>query len=104
VVNLSSGLGSFWAVTNPERDQSKYATVVYSATKAAVSMLTVQYAKAVPDVKFNAAEPGYASTDFNNGHGQYTPEEAARVIVRLATIGKNGPTGTFQELDGELAW
>jgi hypothetical protein len=31
-------------------------------------------------------------------------EISARIIVRLATIGKDGPTGTFQEDDGELGW
>jgi NAD(P)-dependent dehydrogenase (short-subunit alcohol dehydrogenase family) len=105
VVNLSSGLGSFWAVTNPERDQSRFATIVYSATKAAVSMLTVEYAKALPEIKFNAVEPGFTATDFNKGHdGGQSVEEGAEVIVRLATIGKDGPTGTFHELAGELAW
>jgi hypothetical protein len=28
----------------------------------------------------------------------------AQVIVRMATIGQDGPTGTFQEGDVELAW
>ena len=46
VVNLSSSLGSFWAVTNPERRELHNSFVVYGASKAAVSMLTVQYAKA----------------------------------------------------------
>jgi NAD(P)-dependent dehydrogenase (short-subunit alcohol dehydrogenase family) len=104
VVNISSGLGSFWAVTNPERNESHYPTIVYSATKAAVSMLTVEYAKALPDIKFNAVEPGFTSTDLTgNGAGQ-TVAEGAEVIVRLATIGKDGPTGTFQENAGELTW
>ena len=31
-------------------------------------------------------------------------EISARTIVRMATIGKDGPTGTFQEDDGELGW
>ncbi|MCU4186782.1 SDR family NAD(P)-dependent oxidoreductase [Acidiferrimicrobium sp. IK] len=105
VVNVSSGLGSFWAVTNPDRPQSRFATVVYSATKAAVSMLTVQYAKALPQIKFNAVEPGYTATDFNKGHDGGQPvEDGAEIIVRMATIGPDGPTGTFQELAGELPW
>jgi NAD(P)-dependent dehydrogenase (short-subunit alcohol dehydrogenase family) len=67
-------------------------------------MLTVQYAKAQPDIKFNAVEPGFTSTDLTgNGEGQ-TVAEGAEVIVRMATIGKDGPTGTFQEQTGELAW
>jgi hypothetical protein len=31
-------------------------------------------------------------------------EESVEVIVRMATIGRDGPTGTFPEDDGELAW
>jgi NAD(P)-dependent dehydrogenase (short-subunit alcohol dehydrogenase family) len=105
VVNVSSALGSFWAVTNPERRQSHNAFIVYGASKAAVSMLTVQYAKALPEIKFNAAEPGFTATDFNAAYPGGRPvEESAEVIVRMATIGKDGPTGTFQEDDHELPW
>jgi NAD(P)-dependent dehydrogenase (short-subunit alcohol dehydrogenase family) len=105
VVNISSALGSFWAVTNPERHESHNPFVVYGATKAAVSMLTVQYAKAVPEIKFNAVEPGFTATDFTAGFPGGRPvAEGAEVIVRLATIGKDGPTGTFQEKTGALAW
>ena len=38
-----------------------------------------------------------------NEHGRPV-EISARSIVRMATIGKDGPTGTFQEDDGELGW
>jgi len=41
VVNVSSALGSFWAVTNPERRQFHFPSIIYGSSKAAVSMLTV---------------------------------------------------------------
>ncbi|MCO5999664.1 SDR family NAD(P)-dependent oxidoreductase [Actinoallomurus rhizosphaericola] len=105
VVNVSSSLGSFWAVTDPERTQSHNAFVVYGASKAAVSMLTVQYAKALPEIKINAVAPGFTATDFTAAVGGGRPvEESAEVIVRMATIGKAGPTGTFHEDDHELPW
>ena len=105
VVNVSSALGSFWAVTNPERRQFHFPSIVYGASKAAVSMLTVQYAKALPDIKFNAVEPGFTATDLTPISGAGQPvEQGADVIVRMATIGKDGPTGTFWENEGELAW
>jgi NAD(P)-dependent dehydrogenase (short-subunit alcohol dehydrogenase family) len=104
VVNVSSALGSFWAVTNPERPASRFPAIVYGASKAAVSMLTLQYAKAHPDIKFNAVEPGYTATDLGGGGHGRPVEVSAEVIVRMAGIGKNGPTGTFQEDAGELAW
>ena len=105
VVNVSSALGSFWAVTNPERRQFHFPAIIYGASKAAVSMLTVQYAKALPRIKFNAVEPGFTATDLTPFSGAGQPvEKGAEVIVRMATIGKDGPTGTFCEDQGELAW
>jgi NAD(P)-dependent dehydrogenase (short-subunit alcohol dehydrogenase family) len=105
VVNVSSALGSFWAVTNPERRQFHFPSIIYGSSKAAVSMLTVQYAKALPGIKWNAVEPGFTATDLTPFSGAGQPvEEGAAVIVRMATIGKDGPTGTFQEGDGELRW
>ena len=105
VVNVSSALGSFWAVTNPERRQFHFPSIIYGASKAAVSMLTVQYAKTFPDMKFNAVEPGFTATDLTPFSGAGQPvEQGAEVMVRMATIDKDGPTGTFQEGNEELAW
>ena len=105
VVNVSSALGSFWAVTNPERRQFHFPSIVYGSSKAAVSMLTVQYAKTFPRIKFNAVEPGFTATDLTPFSSAGQPvEKGAEVIVRMATVGKDGPTGSFQESEGELAW
>jgi NAD(P)-dependent dehydrogenase (short-subunit alcohol dehydrogenase family) len=105
VVNVSSALGSFWAVTNPERRQFHFPSIVYGASKAAVSMLTVQYAKTYADIKFNAVEPGFTATDLTPFSGAGQPVEmGAEVMVRMAIIGKDGPTGTFQENEEELGW
>ena len=105
VVNVSSALGSFWAVTNPERRQFHFPSIIYGSSKAAVSMLTVQYAKALPGIKFNAVEPGFTATELTPFSGAGQPvEKGTEVIVRMATIGRDGPTGTFQEGDGELRW
>ena len=104
VVNICSALGSFWAVTNPEHPASHVPAIVYGASKAAVSMLTLQYAHAVPEVKFNAVDPGPTDTDLTAGRGGRPVEQTAEVIVRMATIGADGPTGTFQVEAGELPW
>jgi len=105
VVNVSSALGSFWAVTNPERRQFHHPAIVYGASKAAVSMLTVQYAKAFPNIKFNAVEPGFTATDLTPISSQGQPvEDGAQIIVRMAGIGPDGPTSTFEENDGPLEW
>ncbi len=105
VVNVSSALGSFWAVTNPERRQFHFPSIIYGSSKAAVSMLTVQYAKAIPSIKFNAVEPGFTATELTPMSSAGQPvEKGAEVIVRMATIGPDGPTGTFWEDTSQLAW
>jgi NAD(P)-dependent dehydrogenase (short-subunit alcohol dehydrogenase family) len=106
IVNVSSALGSFTATHDPAKPASQVQAVVYGATKAAVSMLTVQYARAVPEVKINAIEPGYTATELGgvaNPHGRPV-EVSAATVARLASIGEDGPTGTFVEDDGELGW
>jgi NAD(P)-dependent dehydrogenase (short-subunit alcohol dehydrogenase family) len=104
IVNVSSGLGSFEHVTNPGRMESKYALLAYCSSKSAVTMLTVQYAKALPELRINSVDPGYTATDLNQSRGTQTVEQGTDAIVRLATIGKDGPTGTFQDASGIVGW
>jgi NAD(P)-dependent dehydrogenase (short-subunit alcohol dehydrogenase family) len=105
VVTISSSAGSFWAVNNPERPEYGLPLALYSASKAAATMLTVQYAKSQPGIKFNALEPGTTATDMTAAFGIGRPaEESARHVVRLATLAPDGPTGTFQDETGELPW
>ncbi|MEE1764523.1 MULTISPECIES: SDR family NAD(P)-dependent oxidoreductase [unclassified Streptomyces] len=104
IVNVSSGMGSFAATHDTGRVEGRAVAPLYTASKAAVTMLTTQYAKAWPDVKVNAADPGYTATDFNGHSGPQTVTEGTDAIVELATIGTNGPTGTLRDRHGDLAW
>ncbi|MER7642307.1 MULTISPECIES: SDR family NAD(P)-dependent oxidoreductase [unclassified Streptomyces] len=103
IVNVSSGMGSFGMTQDPARIESQYALPLYSASKAAVTMLTTQYAKELKGVKVNAADPGQTATDFTGGLG-HTVTEGADSIVTLATIGPDGPTGQFIDRTGNLPW
>jgi len=105
VVTISSSLGSFWAVNNPERPEYGLPLALYSASKTAATMLTVHYARSQPGIRFNALEPGTTATDMTAAFGIGRPvEESARVVVRLATLDAAGPTGTFSDEAGELPW
>lgn len=105
VVTVSSSAGSFWAVNNPDRPEFHLPLALYSASKSAATMLTIQYAKSQPGIKFNALEPGTTATDMTAAFGiGRPPEESARTVVRLATLDADGPTGTFQDETGELPW
>jgi NAD(P)-dependent dehydrogenase (short-subunit alcohol dehydrogenase family) len=104
VVNVSSGLASFTRVTTPDGPGYAYPGVAYPASKAAVNMVTVQFAKAFPAMRINAVEPGYTSTDLNHHGGHQTVEEGAEIIVRMAQVTPDGPTGGYFDAHGTLPW
>jgi NAD(P)-dependent dehydrogenase (short-subunit alcohol dehydrogenase family) len=64
----------------------------------------VQYAKAFPDMRINAVEPGFTATDLNRHTGTQTVEQGAEIIVRMAQIGRDGPTGSYIGAHGPLPW
>ena len=103
IVNVSSGMGSFGVTQDPARIESQYALPLYCASKAAVTMLTTQYAKELKDLRINAVDPGQTATDFTGGLG-HSVAEGAEPIVTLATIGPEGPTGQFIDRSGNLPW
>jgi NAD(P)-dependent dehydrogenase (short-subunit alcohol dehydrogenase family) len=103
VVNVTSGLGSFTLIHDPERVESRYPLAAYGSSKTAVTMLTMQYAKTTPDVRFNAVDPGQTATEFTGNLG-HSVEEGADAAVRLATLGLETPTGTVTDRDGVLPW
>jgi NAD(P)-dependent dehydrogenase (short-subunit alcohol dehydrogenase family) len=104
VVNVSSGLGSLVRTTDPSSPASKWIVPAYCSSKAALNMLTTQYAKAFPAMRINAVDPGYTATDLNSNTGTQTVGEGTDAIVSMATIGPDGPTGTFVNRDGPVAW
>ncbi|EME18723.1 MULTISPECIES: SDR family NAD(P)-dependent oxidoreductase [Rhodococcus] len=103
VVNVTSGLGSFTLTHDPERVESQYPLAAYGSSKSAVTMLTTQYARTIPGVRFNAVDPGQTATEFT-GHIGQSVEEGAEAAVRIATLGPNTPTGTVTDRTGVLPW
>ena len=104
IVNVASGLGSFGMVTDPSTMESQITSLAYCSSKSAVAMLTLQYAKGLPDIKVNCADPGATATDLNGFRGKQTVEEGTDAIVQLATIGKDGPTGLYVNREGRMPW
>jgi NAD(P)-dependent dehydrogenase (short-subunit alcohol dehydrogenase family) len=104
VVNVSSGMGSIGVTTDPDRLESTIVALAYPSSKTAVNMLTSQYAKAYPDMRVNAVDPGYTATDFNAHSGIQTIQEGTDAIVRMASIDATGPTGAFVDRHGVVPW
>ncbi|MEU9022810.1 SDR family NAD(P)-dependent oxidoreductase [Actinomadura sp. NPDC048394] len=104
IVNVSSGLASLARVSDPATPAYAYPGVAYPASKAAVNMVTVQFAKAFPEMRINAVEPGFTATDLNGRTGTQTVEEGAEIIVRMARVAPDGPTGGYFDAEGRLPW
>lgn len=104
VVNVSSGLASITGVAEPARHTHFYPGISYPASKAAVNAITIQYAKQYPQIRINAVEPGFTNTDLNGRTGTQTVEEGAEVIVRMAQVMPDGPTGTYSSIHGPIEW
>jgi NAD(P)-dependent dehydrogenase (short-subunit alcohol dehydrogenase family) len=104
VVNVSSGLASLTRVATPGTPQYASPLVAYPASKAALNMVTVQFAKAFPAMRINSVEPGFTRTDLNGNTGLQTVEEGAEMIVKMALVDPDGPTGGFFDRDGASPW
>ena len=97
IVMMSSGLGSIAAAADMTSEMWVPGYAGYCASKAALNMFTVKFAKELlaDGIKVNAADPGFTATDLNGHSGPRSVEQAATIAVELATLGPLGPTGGF---------
>jgi NAD(P)-dependent dehydrogenase (short-subunit alcohol dehydrogenase family) len=99
IVNVSSGLGSLTQNGDPAYPGAATKLIGYSASKAALNMLTVQLAYLLRDtgIKVNSADPGYTATDLNGHRGTQTipegPSKLSALRCSLTTV-RPAPTPT----------
>lgn len=107
IVNLSSILGSIEYHAKPGSPvyESKD-TPAYNVSKSAVNAYTVQLAHELKDsrIKVNAAHPGWVKTEMGGEGAMMEIEDGARTSVALATVGEDGPNGSYQHLGKPLPW
>lgn len=106
VLNVSSELGSTRLVNHPGWPFSGVAAAAYQASKSALDMLTVLYAKelAAENIAVVSVSPGYRATGLSNGEpmeGAGDPAEGAAGIVAVA-LSDELSTGLFFSDQGEL--
>jgi len=107
IVNVSSGVGSLTINSDPAFHYRAIFSPVYSASKTALNAITVAMAiELEPEgIKVSAVSPGYTKTNLNGYQGTETLEEGAREAVRVALLGRDGPTGAFTRWQGEtIPW
>lgn len=106
IINVSSARGSFTlslADTNPPT-----ASLPYSVGKAACNLLTLEMAKAEPEMRVYAVSPGHCKTAFNGYRGEKDPVEGGRCAAELV-IAEDGVYGNgFWSFEGgamsEMGW
>ncbi|KAJ7153825.1 hypothetical protein C8R46DRAFT_1119685 [Mycena filopes] len=106
IVFVTSNLASLTMRADPHGRDNHVSAPAYRCSKAALNMLALGYAQRFRDRgwKVNIDDPGFTPTDMTGGRGTRTLEEAAQNSVRLATLGDDGPTGTYTEWEGPLPW
>ena len=106
IVNLSSTLGSLAGHSDSNGPFKDFLLLSYNTSKTALNAATVQFANEVKgtSVKVNAVCPGYVATDLNNHTGPRTTEQGAKLAVRMATLGADGPTSGYFNDEGVIPW
>ncbi|TPJ69547.1 SDR family NAD(P)-dependent oxidoreductase [Mesorhizobium sp. B2-7-1] len=103
IVMVSSYLGSLARAAGSSQSPN---VMGYGSSKTALNAVTLAFARelAPRGVMVNAAAPGYTATDLNAHRGGRTVQQAAEIIVRLATLEPGGPTGGYFDENGALPW
>jgi len=106
IVNVTTELSSLTNHSDPNWKFAQFKPAAYGPSKTALNAYTVMLAVELKDTNFkvNCVCPGFTKTDFNNHMGHKKVEDAANVIVKYATLDKDGVTGKFVNAEGEVAW
>jgi NAD(P)-dependent dehydrogenase (short-subunit alcohol dehydrogenase family) len=110
VVNVSSTMGSLTDQTDPSSPYYGLVVPAYQMSKAALNGFTIALSKTLADtsIKVNSVCPGWVQTDLggpeNRAAAPTTADEAAQIVVDMASLADDGPTGRFVDRDGAVAW
>ncbi len=105
IINQSSDLGSLAQQGNADWKFAFVKSLGYSASKAALNMLTIHLAAELKEagIVVNSANPGATATDINQHRGHQTVEQGATAAVRLA-LADDAVTGGFFGADKVEPW
>lgn len=98
IINVSSEYGAM-------SDMSYPGVGAYKLSKFALNGLTRLVAAEINgDIKINAVDPGWVSSDMGGPSAPRTPKQAAESILWLVTIGPEGPNGGFFRDRKQIDW
>ncbi|KAI2465218.1 short-chain dehydrogenase [Annulohypoxylon bovei var. microspora] len=107
IVFVSSRIGSLANAMDPNAAFYDMDFRSYDCSKAALNILALNYARMLDDVGglVNVVCLGLVKTRLSGyAEGGHSPEVGAERIVQMATLAKGGPTKTFSDKNGSIAW
>ncbi|WP_121612617.1 SDR family NAD(P)-dependent oxidoreductase [Mesobacillus foraminis] len=98
IINVSSEYGAM-------SEMSYSGEGAYKLSKLALNGLTRLIAAEIKgDIKINAVDPGWVSSDMGGPSAPRTPRQAAESILWLASVGPEGPNGEFFRDGKQISW
>ena len=98
IINVSSEYGALSEMSYP-------GVGAYKLSKLVLNGLTQLIAAEINgDIKINAVDPGWVSSDMGGPSAPRTPKQAAESILWLAAIGPKGPNGEFFRDGKRIDW
>ena len=108
IVNVSTTMGSLADQTNPESPYFSLVVPAYQSSKAALNSVTIALAKQLHDtpIKVTSVCPGFVRTDLAPAarEAPLSPEDAAEIVYRAATLPDSAASGTFLDAHGHVPW
>ncbi|MDL9948612.1 SDR family NAD(P)-dependent oxidoreductase [Gordonia sp. ABSL11-1] len=107
IVMVSSMTGSLTAALDPEGQFYRVNSLGYNSSKSALNAAVIAFAKELSDsnIRVNAVEPGFVSTDMNANRGVLSPADGAAPAIRVALDDSDDrPTASFFGADGPHPW
>jgi NAD(P)-dependent dehydrogenase (short-subunit alcohol dehydrogenase family) len=104
IVNVTSALASLSAAS--VLDGSGLTLLAYNSSKAALNAATLQYARELrsTSIKVNLADPMHCATEINGMSGSRSAAQGAEIVIELALLDADGPTGAFLNVEGPVPW
>src|ERR1700729_2462087 len=107
IVNVSSGVGSLTENANPAHPYHPMFGPIYPASKTALNAITLAMMVELEStgIKVNLVSPAHTRTNLNGYAGKESVEDGSREVVRVALLGRDGPTGTYTRWENEtIPW
>ncbi|MFB8420444.1 SDR family oxidoreductase [Priestia megaterium] len=98
IINVSSEYGALSEMSSPGVGAYKLSKLILNGLTQLIA------AESTKDIKINAVDPGWVSSDMGGPSAPRTPQQAARSILWLATIGPEGPSGGFFKDGKQIDW